>query len=428
MALVELLGPKLTKAFVGEIDTATAFEGKTAVGLYFSAHWCPPCRGFTPKLAEFYTKDLQAKGLEVVFLSSDRDEASFNEYFAEMPWLAVPYSERKTKDACSRKFKVQGIPSFVILNPTTGELITDDGRSAVMKDPTGDKLPWIPPTFAEALGTEFWSGDNKVGVEAIAGKTLGLYFSASWCPPCKAFTPQLAKWYAGMKGELGDKFEIIFCSGDQSEDEMKAYYKHHIEEGGDWLCMTYENKDNLDARFGVSGIPTFIIVGPDGKAINESARGLVPDAVAADFPWPPPLIGDIESPDKINEITSMCLMLESCDEATMASIMETVTPIAEKYKEDIAFYVAKKDGPLASRIRGMCGLPAAGQGLKGDVSPEETSMVRTASNDAPSLILMDIPDNGGYYTSKMAISLDGTGVEKMITDYKNKSLTRQQLG
>ena len=74
-------------------------EGKV-VGLYFSAHWCPPCRGFTPKLAEWYTKltsgALKDK-LEIVFVSSDRDGESFDKHFAEMPWLALPYSERDLK-------------------------------------------------------------------------------------------------------------------------------------------------------------------------------------------------------------------------------------------------------------------------------------------------------------------------------------------
>jgi len=303
-----LLGNKLQKAFEGEIDTSTAFEGKVAVGLYFSAHWCPPCRGFTPKLAEFYTKDLKQKGLEIVFVSSDQDQPSFDEYFSEMPWLALPYSDRETKDKLSKKFKVQGIPTFIILNPD-GTVITDDGRSAVMGDPTGEKLPWTPPTFKDALGDKFLKGEAEVGLEAVEGKHLGLYFSAHWCPPCRGFTPQLAKWYAGLKGELGDKFEVIFCSGDQDEAGMKSYYKEQCEAGGDWLCLPFANKDSLDPLFKVQGIPTFIIVDPSGKVVNNNGRGLVPGAAAADFPFTPPIIGDIESPDEINEKASICLML-----------------------------------------------------------------------------------------------------------------------
>jgi nucleoredoxin len=53
---------------------------------YFSAHWCPPCRGFTPQLAQWYAKDLKSKGLEVVFVSSDKDEDQFKDYFKEMPF------------------------------------------------------------------------------------------------------------------------------------------------------------------------------------------------------------------------------------------------------------------------------------------------------------------------------------------------------
>ena len=67
-------------------------------GIYFSAHWCPPCRGFTPQLVEFYKKfNKDKKRFEIVFVSNDKDEESWKEYFSEMPWLAIPYEDKETK-------------------------------------------------------------------------------------------------------------------------------------------------------------------------------------------------------------------------------------------------------------------------------------------------------------------------------------------
>ena len=58
-AFVSLLGETL-KSKDGTVKTADAIKDKY-VAVYFSAHWCPPCRGFTPKLSEWYTKDLKTK-------------------------------------------------------------------------------------------------------------------------------------------------------------------------------------------------------------------------------------------------------------------------------------------------------------------------------------------------------------------------------
>merc|ERR1712151_987045 len=124
-----------------------AQTGGKPIGLYFSAHWCPPCRGFTPKLADFYESGLKEK-MEIVFVSSDRDENAFKEYFGEMPWQALPYEKRKEKELLSDAFGVQGIPSFVVLN-SDGTVITTEGRAKVMSDPKGDNLPeaWLPQPF-----------------------------------------------------------------------------------------------------------------------------------------------------------------------------------------------------------------------------------------------------------------------------------------
>ncbi|XP_060569959.1 uncharacterized protein LOC132728325 [Ruditapes philippinarum] len=102
--------------------------GKKAVGIYFSAHWCPPCRGFTPVLAEFYKEN--DGDCVIIFVSSDRDQASFDEYFGEMPWYALPFAKRDVKESVSQKYGVRGIPTLVVLRPD-GTTIEENGRGSV---------------------------------------------------------------------------------------------------------------------------------------------------------------------------------------------------------------------------------------------------------------------------------------------------------
>ena len=101
MALTKLIGEKVIKGKNKDEVTTSQFEGSDKVlGIYFSAHWCPPCRAFTPQLAQWYEKVKKGPNgskFDIVFVSSDRDESSFDEYFQEMPWHAMPFSDRERK-------------------------------------------------------------------------------------------------------------------------------------------------------------------------------------------------------------------------------------------------------------------------------------------------------------------------------------------
>lgn len=123
----------------GNILTSDYLKDKV-VGIYFSAHWCPPCRGFTPMLAEKYLAYKAAgKPFEIIFVSSDRDEASAAEYFASMPWAMLPFLDRDRKKQLSELFSVEGIPTLILCADPMEEglpgLIIPDGRSAIMNVP-----------------------------------------------------------------------------------------------------------------------------------------------------------------------------------------------------------------------------------------------------------------------------------------------------
>lgn len=97
-------------------------------GLYFSAHWCPPCRGFTPILSEFY-KVINSKKqqIEIIFVSSDQDKKSFEEYYNEMPFAALPFELRDEKNKLCDAFGIRGIPSLLIFNKD-GKIVDNQGR------------------------------------------------------------------------------------------------------------------------------------------------------------------------------------------------------------------------------------------------------------------------------------------------------------
>lgn len=126
-----MLGQQLLTRGQGLVATRQALGAASAVALYFSAHWCGPCRNFTPQLARALSGNMWPQ-LAVVFVSSDRDPASFLQYYAEMPWLAVPF-ESPSRQLLGAHFQVRGIPSLVILNARTGALISANGTRDLMQ-------------------------------------------------------------------------------------------------------------------------------------------------------------------------------------------------------------------------------------------------------------------------------------------------------
>ena len=130
---VEYFGERL-KTNEGIGATNELLNGKARIGIYFAAHWNPPCRGFTPILTEFYESVFKANSndLAIVFVSADSDDQAYEDYYEAMPWYAVPYEDRDRAEALGTKFGIRSIPFFIVLDSYDGSMIDSNGRSTVV--------------------------------------------------------------------------------------------------------------------------------------------------------------------------------------------------------------------------------------------------------------------------------------------------------
>lgn len=96
---------------------ADRITGKKYLFIYFSAHWCPPCRAFTPKLVDFYKTHVKNGDFELLFISSDKTKGAMAEYMksTDMPWVAAKLRNKKAEEL-KKQYGVKGIPALVLLD------------------------------------------------------------------------------------------------------------------------------------------------------------------------------------------------------------------------------------------------------------------------------------------------------------------------
>ena len=122
----------------------------------------------------------------------------------------------------------------------------------------------------KTLGTDFLPGtllnaaEQKVSSSSLKNKYIGLYFSASWCGPCRSFTPELIKF----RNEHAENFEVVLVGGDGSPKAQSKYIKKY---NMPWLAMENQSEEAKAAskNLQVQYIPYLVILAPDGRVITK---------------------------------------------------------------------------------------------------------------------------------------------------------------
>ncbi|XP_022776105.1 probable nucleoredoxin 1 [Durio zibethinus] len=283
-------------------------EGKI-VALYFLESSDEESADFTPKLAEVYKK-LKEKGenFEIVVVSLDDEEESFKESFVA-PWLALPFKDQSCEKLI-RYFELSTLPTVVIIGPD-GKTLHSNAAEAIEEHGI-QAYPFTPEKFAELAEIEkakeeaqtlesilisgdldfvIGKDDAKVQVTDLVRKTILLYFSAHWCPPCRAFTPKLVEVYKKIKVK-DEAFEVVFISSDSDQASFEEYYS-----GMPWLALPFGDarKPLLSRKFKVQGIPMLIAIGPTGKTVTKETRDLIMDHGADAYPFTEERLKEIEA-------------------------------------------------------------------------------------------------------------------------------------
>lgn len=126
---------------------------------------------------------------------------------------------------------------------------------------------------------EFTDIDGKLHhFSEYRGKLLYIDFWATWCAPCKAEIPHLAKLVERYKGN--DKIQFISISVDADTNAWKKMITADKPAWPQFVASKVQN-EKISKDWGIAAIPRFVMINPDGTinaadALRPSDESLIP--------------------------------------------------------------------------------------------------------------------------------------------------------
>jgi thiol-disulfide isomerase/thioredoxin len=167
-----------------------------------------------------------------------------------------------------------------------GEFKLKNGKTVTIKatdlaEESAERLAnWKPSeTIAALAGSvfdEFLDG-NLVRYEGKSFKRATLekptkyylfYYTASWCPPCRKFTPDLVKFYDEAKAD-SKEFELVLITSDSSEEDMEEYAAS-AKMNWPQLKLSKVEKFRKQFKHPGTGIPNLVLTDLQGNIIKKS--------------------------------------------------------------------------------------------------------------------------------------------------------------
>lgn len=120
-----------------------------------------------------------------------------------------------------------------------------------------EKAPKPAPavTFSDGKG-------GRHALDAFKGRYVLLNLWATWCAPCVAELPALARLQAHAPG-----IRVLAINTDSQKVDAAAFLKSH---GAGSLPVFVDTEHMMMRSFVVPGLPTTILIDPDGKVVARA--------------------------------------------------------------------------------------------------------------------------------------------------------------